>query len=464
MKLGYPRTFPRSVVYASTSRGGLGFRHLGHEQGVQKCMQLIKQMRANTSVGRTSQIILEHYQLMAGLSKPILEDTRSLPWSNSKWFDTARQFLHEIDGQIIQQNPWKIPKRRTGNRHLMEDVLSLNLPNNKAMQVQSVCLYLRVSVLSEITNHCGTHLLPCVLQHSHPTPNNPYTTRNHSRLVWPYQPTPGPNAWKTWREVLSVLYLQHNSYALSQPLGEWTQDYDVDYNWTWRVCPRSKILFHQHKGQWIAFTQATTHHNHIQYQLHVSSTSTPANTVPVTPILLSNSIRIQVPIPNIMLPHPTVSINIPLATRLNTPDTDWEANLWHEIRPHTHTDQLRQALLSKDRIILVSDAAVHNSGQATCTWVIWAKQTLWSGEGYVPGNHDETNSGVAEAFGITTVLGFLSNYLRLYPIIFQRQRKVTVYCDNQGVIEWINNTGGNLYARDTIRDEYPVFAEIQHQI
>jgi len=39
-----------------------------------------------------------------------------------------------------------------------------------------------------------------------------------------------------------------------------------------------------------------------------------------------------------------------------------------------------------------------------------------------------------------------------------------VYCDNQGVIERINNIGGNLYTRDTIRDDYPVFAEIQQQI
>jgi len=39
-----------------------------------------------------------------------------------------------------------------------------------------------------------------------------------------------------------------------------------------------------------------------------------------------------------------------------------------------------------------------------------------------------------------------------------------VYCNNQGVIEWINNISSNLYTRDTIRDDYPVFAEIQQQI
>jgi len=111
-KLGYPQTFPRSVVYASTSQGGTGFRHLGHEQGVQKCMQLVKQICAGTSMGQISTIILAHYQLMAGLSQPVLEDTRQIPWSNSKWLDTARQFLNNINRKIIMQQPWLIPRRR----------------------------------------------------------------------------------------------------------------------------------------------------------------------------------------------------------------------------------------------------------------------------------------------------------------------------------------------------------------
>jgi len=105
-KLGYLWTFPRSMVYASASRGGLGFRHLRYEQGLQKCMQLIKQIRTATSMGVISQIIMEHYQLMAGISKPVLKDTCTLSWSNAKWFDTMWQwFLHEINGQIIFKKP-----------------------------------------------------------------------------------------------------------------------------------------------------------------------------------------------------------------------------------------------------------------------------------------------------------------------------------------------------------------------
>jgi len=74
-KLGYPCTFPRAIVYAASDRGGLGFRHLGHEQGVQKCLQVIKHIRANTTIGRVYDTTIAHYQLMSGLSRSILADT-----------------------------------------------------------------------------------------------------------------------------------------------------------------------------------------------------------------------------------------------------------------------------------------------------------------------------------------------------------------------------------------------------
>jgi len=346
----------------------------------------------------------------------------------------------------------------------MDDLIALNLPREKTIQVQSVRLYLKVSVLSEITNHGGTHLLPRAMRHSQPTPNNPYTTCNHSRLVWPHQPAPGPKAWSTWTKVLNVLYLQPNSHALSQPLGEWLPAYATDYNWVWRICPKSYILFHQHNGKWIAFTQRKQHPTHVHYHLHTSNTSDPSGTVPVTPLLLSNSIHIQLPITPIWHNQPPPTQSIPLATRLTTPDTAWTSNLWHDLRPHTHSDQLREAIINNNRIVVVSDAAVHNTGQATCAWIIWSKKDLWSGEGYVPGHHDDTNSGVAEAYGVATALRFLHQYTRLYPLALPTQRNVHVYCDNQGVIERINNYGTNLYPRDTIRDDYVIYANIEQHV
>jgi len=111
-KMGYPRTFPCAVTYAASDRGGIGFHHLGHEQGLQKCIQILKHIRANTTIGQAYAITLNHYQLMSGLSQPILEDTRPLHWSTARWVDQLRAFLHGIKGQIHLHRPWLPTARR----------------------------------------------------------------------------------------------------------------------------------------------------------------------------------------------------------------------------------------------------------------------------------------------------------------------------------------------------------------
>ena len=169
-------------------------------------------------------------------------------------------------------------------------------------------------------------------------------------------------------------------------------DYDKDYNWVWHICPQSYILFHQHNGKWIAFMQRKRLTMHIHYQLHTSSTSEPTGTVPVTLLILSSSIHIQLPIMTVVATQHPQPQCIPLATHLTTPANAWVSSLWHNMRPHTHTDQLRDAIINNNRILIISDAAVHTTGQATCAWIIWSQTELWSGKGYVLGIHDETNS------------------------------------------------------------------------
>jgi len=104
-KMGYPRTFPREVVYASNIQGRLGYWHLGYEQGVQQCLQLVKHLRANTTTGQSYQILIQHYQLYSGFTKLILEKTNAIPWSTALWVDSICKFLHHIQGRIILKKP-----------------------------------------------------------------------------------------------------------------------------------------------------------------------------------------------------------------------------------------------------------------------------------------------------------------------------------------------------------------------
>jgi len=250
----------------------VGFLHLGHEQGLQKCLQLIKHLRTNTGIGTVYRIVLQHYQLLSGLPTSILENTQSIPWSNAPWIDTVRQFLHAINGQILLAQPWLPIAWRQHDHFIMEDILALNLPTTHAFQISSVHLYLRVTTLSEITHHTGTHILPDYLYQCRVT-SLPSLRDNHSLLQWPSQPPPSAAAWKWWREILSVLYLQPQSYLLSCPLGPWQQAYDQDFHWGWSVCPQTWILFRYLDGQWLAYSQYHHYPGYYLYQHHPSISS-----------------------------------------------------------------------------------------------------------------------------------------------------------------------------------------------
>jgi len=190
-KMGYPRTFPRAVTYASHHRGGLGFRHLGYEQGTQQCLQFFKHIRTNTTTGRTYQILLQHYQLYAGFTQPILENTKPIPWSTAPWVDNLRHFLRHVNGRILLKNPWTPKPHREHDRAIMEDIQAYHFPHHKAIQINSVCLFLQVNFLSEITDHNGCKLLPEMLAPQKPPPASFYHTNpNKSTLLWPQQPAP----------------------------------------------------------------------------------------------------------------------------------------------------------------------------------------------------------------------------------------------------------------------------------
>jgi len=459
-KLGYPRSFPRAIAYANTDRGGIGMRHLGEEQGLQKILQLLKHLRTKTGIGQVYSIVLQHYQLMSGLQHPVLEDTRTIPWSTTPWFDTARQYLHRIQGKVILERPWKVHPRRQHDRYIMDDILGLRLPKSQSIQLQSVRLYLHITLLSELVNHCGTQVQAHLLQR----PNLRYQRsfdNQRSTLQWPHQTLPGPAAWKRWKLVLTTLYLIPETSKLLNPLGLWTSHRDTDYHWDWQICPRTQILFSHIDGNWLAYTQLQCTPQLLTFRRQGSITSAPTHTVPVTPVITSRHIQIQLPIYDRIQPVPINHVSIPLASRITTPLHTWAEPLWHNVRPLAHTDTLRHMLANTTRIVIVSDAAVQNNGNATCAWTIWANYDLWTGEGYVPGPSNDMYSGLAEAYGIYTALSFLLQYSCCYPLVFRSPRTINVYCDNSGVIDRLNKTTNQPYPRDAIYDDYPIYAEIQ---
>jgi len=169
----------------------------------------------------------------------------------------------------------------------MDDISKLNLRAQDLQLIQNVRLYLRVTILSEICNHKGTHLLQ---QYLHPpnleTPFHNIYPHPGSTLKWPTQPLPGPKAWKLWHKTLTTVYSQLVTAKLNQPLGAWIHDsYDSQWIWAWYICLHTNTLYQCIQGQWIAHHPMTIWRTYAICQVTHNNTyhQLPPNTTPVTP-------------------------------------------------------------------------------------------------------------------------------------------------------------------------------------
>jgi len=159
-KMGYNRNMPKAVVYAPSTHGGLGFKHLHTERGLQKVLQVLKHLRTSTTLGKLLDITIKAYQIQAGIKNHILEDTTPLSWMPNWWINNLREFLYSIKGTIIVEHPWMIQPLRINDRHLMQTFLQANIPDKDLRALNNCCLYLQVTTLAEILDHTHWHQTP----------------------------------------------------------------------------------------------------------------------------------------------------------------------------------------------------------------------------------------------------------------------------------------------------------------
>jgi len=180
-------------------------------------------------------------------------------------------------------------------------------------------------------------------------------------------------------------------------------------------------------------------------------TSTPTNVVPAMPILFPYKIHLPLPVTKTV--HAPTANAPPHPLQFGWSHCQWSGHNCYGLRYVPTLIPTPSATLSSQttRIILVSDAAVHPNGTGICAWTIWANSEVWSGEGYVPGLVNDMYFGLAEVYAIYTVLSFFYQYTTLNPLILTQTRKIHVYCNNSGVIQWLQRDPSCLYLRDAIQ-------------
>ena len=117
--------------------------------------------------------------------------------------------------------------------------------------INAVRMYLRVTMLSEITTSNG-RLIGTGIHGKSP----PFLQQHHILPNWPHQPDPSSRAWPRWRQLMSSI---SSNRKLKQPLGTWLHPPPR----TWKFFTSSELpcqLLQKSGGQWLAHKRISGSH------------------------------------------------------------------------------------------------------------------------------------------------------------------------------------------------------------
>ena len=238
-KMGFNRHLPRAVVFGPRNLGAMGLPSLVYEQGLQQIQFIGRHLRSPTSPLRSLfQIAIEWFRILAGYTTCPLASPH-LPIAHvelASWFKSLKEFLATIRHSLDIPNLYHPRPLR------VNDIAIMNLPqagySSQDLQRINRCrIFLRVTMLSEISSCDGKTLLPSIWQ-GQPPPNS------FSTLLWPRQSRPSGPSWRLWRRYLQSALSpgNYNCYStqlrLHRPLGSWLANFDSDRHWSWYYSPQ----------------------------------------------------------------------------------------------------------------------------------------------------------------------------------------------------------------------------------
>ena len=288
-KMGFNRHISRKVAFGPRKYGGIGLIHGYSKQGSEGVLRLISHVRSGTVVGKLILNVLSQLQLLSGQLENLLANPRPLPARKQRkksnvyrwhhlgcgWLLQLRHFLWKINASLVLADAWKIRKQREGDVALMDAInAKCDLSEHKLALINSVRLYLKVQVLSDITTMDGRKIEFWARE---------CTTPRESNLNWPTQAEPSKEAVRLWRQVLVKTFaLRTNErwkmsepLMLASPLGQWICLSHVQYKFYWTAqnlyIRRTDGRFDRHRNFRI-FTRLFSRNSNIS---HLPETASP---------------------------------------------------------------------------------------------------------------------------------------------------------------------------------------------
>ena len=160
-KMGINQMTPTAIRHGPPHLGGMDIFRLETEQGVHHTKLVIGHFRKEDEVGHMLHISLDHLQLQAGVSWPVLSQPGHIQrtYIDPCYLSHTWEFLDGIDSHLrIETTAWLRPQRQ-GDSFIMEDIAALpGITTTELVHAQRCRLYLQITSLADICNSNGTDI------------------------------------------------------------------------------------------------------------------------------------------------------------------------------------------------------------------------------------------------------------------------------------------------------------------
>ena len=287
-KIGLNQHMPKAVVYGPLHLGGINYPKFETIQVVASITYLVKQLRWNKDMAKDILIILSTTQLVAGLCRPILEDTDSaLPHVPCGWIMAIRARLRNIDAKIWIEEAWYPRCQREHDEPIMKAFLQIKKATPTQLKAANQCrIYAKVITIADLAGIDG-HYIP------QGRTNGRWQAK--STLTWPEIPCPNKEAWRIFRSLLRKTFctkqkkrLPDAAMKLDQPLGIWNLDnHHIRYEY-YRTEKQGYDATGDHITRYTVIPSHPTHFSHPEQVKKI-----PKNAHPVCATTTQTSMRIR---------------------------------------------------------------------------------------------------------------------------------------------------------------------------
>jgi hypothetical protein len=478
-KSGYMCTTAYSILFGPKSLGGAGFIRWFTLQGEGQVMLFLKHWRANDTAGRLLRIAVAWVQYQSGVGIPIFANPElHIPYLESRWLPSLRQFLAHIHGQLLLDKTYIAPLQCTNDEYIMTRVLATQIFTDFELHVINCCqLYLNVITISDLVQACGREMDPAIAQHE---PSSSSTSKYHKTLQTK------PPDWRHWDRIMSIWFASDNTLRL--PLGTWLAsghslrrtwsahyDHDDDYVYlkTSDGFAKCSVQNYHYVPTEISDWQLTAQSYPIRIDLFATSPVSPSSPSisPISPMFRGAhdaAYILHSPLPPLPTP-PLLSVSTTFDQYIHTIPV-WEQTLFASLEflvpPYELATLLMQADLAPNGATLFIHFVSDGSQIVDTTSFGWClslsdgtRLACCSGPGHGPGT-----SHRAEGYGVLSAVCFVSRLQHFtdtsdpWPLHFPT--------DNKGLLTRIAQRQAYAanYANATLAPDWDLIEEIVSQL